>query len=140
MRNPLHFPHAYRVPQGKAEEQINKVIAWGKYLWRTWHCHWEINEEGWHVGEELAKLFLTFVRKKRAPSSFAIMQYFNTCRSTTETEKPSTLIDKEVGDSFCLNEVLIGCLKKKKKIMFYPVILYCLLLLTSALEQKEGKL
>lgn len=41
VRNPLHFPHAYRVPQGKAEEEINKVIAWGKYLWRTWHCHWE---------------------------------------------------------------------------------------------------
>lgn len=47
VRNSPHCPHACCVPPGKTEEEINKVIAWGKVsLENVALSLGKINEEG----------------------------------------------------------------------------------------------
>lgn len=62
MRNLPHCPHAYVVPQGETEEEINDSLR-GSVSGKDAIVIGRINEEGWHVGDELAKQLLTFVSK-----------------------------------------------------------------------------
>lgn len=45
MRNPLHCPHAYRVPQGKTEEEIKRQLG-GSISGEHGTVIGKINEEG----------------------------------------------------------------------------------------------